>query len=106
MLARPLEEAQQPSFFKDSMVRSDNSEGLANLQKLFYYGVKFPRLIPLIKKLVRLPSNRLFDFLFLVAYTISLYGSENLTIREVVSIGLRNVRSFFRAESSPRSGSR
>ena len=100
LLTRPLEEAQQPSFFKDSMVRSDNSEGLANLQKLFYYGVKFPRLIPLIKRLVRLPSNRLFDFLFLVAYAISLYGSENLTIREVVSIGLRNVRSFFRAESS------
>jgi anaerobic magnesium-protoporphyrin IX monomethyl ester cyclase len=100
LLTRPPEEAQQPSFFKDSMVRSDNSEKLANLQKLFYYGVKFPWLIPLIKRLVRLPSNRLFDLLFLVAYAISLYGSENLTIREVVSIGLRNVRNFFGEELS------
>ena len=100
LLSERLEEAQQPSFFKDSMVRSDNSESLANLQKLFYYGVKFPRLLPLIKRLVRLPPNRLFDFLFLVAYVISLYGSENLTIREVISIGFRNVRTFFRGETS------
>ncbi len=100
LLTRPLEESQQPSFFKDSMVRSDNAEKLANLQKLFYYGVKFPRLIPLIERFVKLRPNPLFDFLFLVGYAISLYGSENLTIREVVSIGLRNVRSFFRGEPS------
>ena len=100
LLTRPLEEAQQPSFFKDSIIRSDNAEKLANLQKLFYYGVKFPRLIPLIQWLVNLPPNALFDFLFLVGYAISLYGSENLTVREVVSIGMRNVHGFFRAESS------
>ena len=100
LLTGPLEEAQHPSFFKDSMLRLDNSESLANLQKLFYYGVRFPRLIPLIKRLVTLPSNRFFDFLFLVAYAISLYGSENLTIREVVSIGFRNVRSFFKGKTS------
>ncbi len=100
LLTRPIEEARQPSFFKDSIVRSEHSLELANLQKLFYYGVKFPRLIPLIKKIIGLPSNPAFDFLFLVGYAISLYGSENLTIREVLSIGLRNVRSFFRGEST------
>jgi radical SAM superfamily enzyme YgiQ (UPF0313 family) len=100
LLTRPLEDEQQPSFFKDSIIRSDNSEGLANLHKLFYYGVRFPKLIPLIERLIKLPSNVLFDFLFLVGYAISLYGSENLSIREVISIGLRNVRNFYWRKSS------
>ena len=95
LLTRPIEEEQQPSFFKDSIIRSDHSRRLANLHKLFYYGVRFPKLIPLIERLIKFPSNLLFDVLFLVGYAISLYGSENLTIREVVSIGLRNVRSLF-----------
>ncbi len=94
LLMRSPEDA-PPSFFKESIIRSEQSDEVSNLQKLFYYGVRFPRLIPLIERLIHLPPNPLFEFLFLIGYAISLYGSENLTRGELLSIGLRNVRSFF-----------
>jgi anaerobic magnesium-protoporphyrin IX monomethyl ester cyclase len=33
---------------------------IENLQKLFAMGVEFPRLLPIVRRLIRLPSNRLF----------------------------------------------
>lgn len=33
---------------------------IENLQKLFALGVEFPRLLPIIRRMIRLPSNRLF----------------------------------------------
>ncbi len=98
LLMRSPEDA-PPSFFKESIIRQPRSREIANLQKLFYYGVRFPRLIPGIQRIIRLPENPIFEFLFLVGYAISLYGSENLTIGEIVSIGLRNVRQFFYGKS-------
>jgi hypothetical protein len=52
-------------------------------------------LTPLLERLIKLPPNPLFDLLFLASYGISLYGSENMTMREVVSLGLKNVGRFF-----------
>jgi anaerobic magnesium-protoporphyrin IX monomethyl ester cyclase len=37
---------------------------IENLQKLFALGVEFPWLLPLIRRLIRLPSNRLFWFVY------------------------------------------
>ncbi len=88
-----------PSFFKDTLIHSAHSKELANLQKLFYYGVRFPFLIPVIERLIKLPPNRLFDVLFLISYAIALRGSENLTTREVISMGIRNVRRFYYTSS-------
>lgn len=104
LLAEDSGDFSRPSFFKESMVRSPHARETANLQKLFYYGVRFPGLIPLIRRLVRLPPNPLFDFLFLVGYGISIFGSENLKPLEVVSLGLRNVRSFFLGSSRGEQG--
>jgi len=100
LLTRSPEDA-HPSFFKESVLRSEHSNEIANLQKLFYYGVQFPRLIPLITRAIHLPPNPVFDLLFLVGYAISLYRSENLTLREIVSIGMRNVRQFFYGKRPP-----
>jgi len=88
-----------PSFFRTSIIRLSNEKEIINLHRLFYYGVRFPSLIPLIKIAIRLPKNPLFDVLFLVGYAINLHGSENLNIRELASVGLRNVRQFFYGHS-------
>lgn len=84
-----------PSFFRESILRLPQSNEIVNLQKLFYYGVKFPSLIPLIERAIRLRPNPIFDFLFLIGYAVSLYGSENMTLGEILSTGLRNVGQFF-----------
>ncbi len=84
-----------PSFFKKSIVKIPEASQIANLQKLFWYGVKFPRLTPLIRRLIRMRPNWVFEVLFLVGYAVSLYGSENLKPGELLSIGFRNLRGFF-----------
>ncbi len=87
-----------PSFFKDSIIKSEYKRSLINLQKLFFYGVRFPMLTPLIKKAIRLKPNILFDFAFLAGYAWCYLKSENLTIKEMLSVGVRNVRGFFFAK--------
>ncbi|MBI4832834.1 MAG: B12-binding domain-containing radical SAM protein [Candidatus Lindowbacteria bacterium] len=94
LMMRSPEDA-PPSFFKESILRLPQSHQSVNLQKLFYYGVKFPRLIPFIERAIRLRPNPLFEFLFLFSYAMSLYGSENMTLGEILSVGLRNIRQFF-----------
>jgi radical SAM superfamily enzyme YgiQ (UPF0313 family) len=84
-----------PSFFKDSIIKSEHKRELVNLQKLFFYGVKFPGSMPLIKRLIRLRPNIIFDLAFLASYGWCYLFSENLTIREMVSVGVRNVKGFF-----------
>ncbi|GAB4339728.1 MAG: radical SAM protein [Candidatus Abyssubacteria bacterium] len=98
LLTRSMEDV-PPSFFRESILNSTDSSAIANLQKLFYYGVKFPRMIPLIERLIHFPPNPVFEFLFLIAYAVSLKGSENVTGSEIVSIGVRNFHRFFYGES-------
>jgi anaerobic magnesium-protoporphyrin IX monomethyl ester cyclase len=95
LLTEQSNDFESASFFRESMIQSPHARQMANLQKLFWYGVKFPVLTPLLERLIELPPNPLFDLLFLASYGISLYGSENMTLREVVSLGLKNVGRFF-----------
>ena len=85
----------EPSFFKGSSLKSSNRNELINLQKLFYYAVKFPWLMPFIRLIIKLRPNIFFEFCFLVGYAISYMGSENLTMKEVFTIAKRNFIRFF-----------
>ncbi len=51
----------------DTVIRFGNEkekQQIENLQKLFALGVQFPRLLPVIRVLIRLPSNRLYWFIY------------------------------------------
>jgi len=65
-----------------------------NLQRLFFWAVKFPRLQPIIKILIRFPPNPVFDVLFLIGHAYNYMGSENMGFFEVVHFGLKSVRTF------------
>lgn len=92
-------ETAQPSFFKESIVKSPHKRELLNLQKLFFYGVKFPWIMPVLKRLIRLRPNIFFDLAFLAAYGWCYWRSENLSLIEMLSVGMRNVRGFFFAKA-------
>jgi len=94
MLESPIDNS-PPSFFKTSKIKSIHKNELINLQKLFFYGVKFPRLMPFIKIMIKWRPNVLFEILFLMGYAWSYMRSENLTLSEVWSIGWRNLMRFF-----------
>lgn len=85
----------EPSFFRRSIVSSPVKRELENLQKLFFYAVKFPWFSPLIKKLIKMKRNIVFDLAFLISYTLCFIRSENLKISELFTLGGRNLQSFF-----------
>jgi radical SAM superfamily enzyme YgiQ (UPF0313 family) len=98
LLESPIDNS-LPSFFKTSRIKSIHKNELINLQKLFFWGVRFPRLMPVIKRIIKRRPNVLFEILFLIGYAWSYMRSENLTLREVWSIGWMNLmRFFFKAE--------
>ena len=59
------------SFLKRSVLKNKNNRELVNLQKLFHLGVKFPWLVPVIKKLIKLPLTFIYDFIFLINQGLS-----------------------------------
>lgn len=85
----------EPSFFRNSVLKLEERDQFANLQKLFFYGVKFPWLLPLLRALIKLPPNKGFDLAFLVSYAYCMMGAENLSLSEVIQVGMRNARRFF-----------
>jgi len=66
-----------------------------NLQRLFFYGVKFPFLLPVIKRAIKLPPNPIFDILFFISHAYNYSGSENMSIPDVIYFGLKAVRTSF-----------
>lgn len=52
------------SYFNRSVIKNPDSKQLVNLHRLFYLAVKFPALVPLIKLLIKVPNNKLFDYVF------------------------------------------
>lgn len=83
------------SFFKDSNIKLQHKREIVNLQRLFFYGVKFPWMLPLILKLAKLRAKIIFDLAFLASYAWCYLRSENFTMGEIASIGARNVKTFF-----------
>lgn len=84
-----------PSFFRQSIILSKHKIEFLNIQRLFFYAVKFPVLFPLIKKLIKLPPNIFFDLAFLVGYAYCYFKSERVSFKETISVGIREVGSFF-----------
>ena len=66
-----------------------------NLQKFFWLGVRFPSLMPMIKKLVKAPPNFVYEAVFLACYAINYALSEKVSVRHVVNIGRRTARTVF-----------
>src|SRR4030042_3359792 len=54
------------TFHKKSVISSPDIDELVRLHKLFHIGVWFPSSIPLLKLLVKLPLDPLYQFIFLV----------------------------------------
>ncbi len=82
------------TFFENSPIRAAHKNELVNLQRLFIYAVKFPFLLPLIKRIIRFKTNFIFDIAFLCSYSYCYMRSENMSFWEFSNIGIRNLKSF------------
>lgn len=76
------------SFYRESILKQDNIRQLVNLHKLFSVGVCFPKSIPIIKKLIKLPPNRIFDLIMMFSYIKLFSKVYNVNIRDFPRIGV------------------
>lgn len=85
------------SFFKDTIIRSDVRKEMINLQKLFFYAVKFPFIRYILEKtkILKIPPNIVFELLFLMSYAYCYMKSEQIGLFELLDIAKRNVMNFF-----------
>jgi radical SAM superfamily enzyme YgiQ (UPF0313 family) len=75
----------KPVYFTKSMLNQENICELENLQKLFYFLVKFPSLIPFAKHLIKLPLGKFFEILFIFSYAYRWKGLNKLDIKSLVA---------------------
>lgn len=69
-----------------SLLKLKDKKAIDNLHKLSWIGIKFPFTIPLIKKLVRLPPNIIFNILFKFSLFYKYVDSRNLSWLEMLRI--------------------
>ena len=85
------------TFFRESALNLPHKQELENLQKLFFWAVKFPLLQPLMRPLLALPANRAFDLAFLLGYAYGYLRTERLRLGELISTAVRNAGPLFLA---------
>lgn len=76
------------SFSRKSLIKQKNIDELINLQRLSYFAMMFPILNPLIKWLIKIPPNKLFDSLFLFSVAL-INAKENQ--ESVIAVVLKNL---------------
>jgi hypothetical protein len=84
----------EPSFFFKNQLKQDNIQQLWNLQKFFIIAVKFPILLPLIKHLIKLSPNKVFDFIFLCSYFSTYKRRHNVSWFSAFLFGLKTKRQI------------
>ena len=82
------------SFFIDSRLESKDIKKIENLHKFFQTAVLWPRTLPLVKLLVKLPPNILFRLWFGLVYFYVYVRSEQRDLYKTFVFALRNYKSL------------
>jgi radical SAM superfamily enzyme YgiQ (UPF0313 family) len=84
-----------PSQYAASRLKLPQIREIENLQKFFQTGVLWPRTLPLIKRLVRLPPNPLFTTWFGLVYFVVYLQAENRRFWKTIAFAIANARQIF-----------
>ncbi len=83
------------TFFKGSMLKQDNINELVNLHKFFFFAVKFPWLKPVIRQLIRLPSNWVFEQVFIISFGWMQLMCFRRNPIQLLLMGIGNMKVFY-----------
>jgi hypothetical protein len=75
-------------YLKESPLEFPGIDQLVNLQKFFSITAKYPFLLPLVRQLIKVKPNRLYEFLGMVFYGYFGARFERLTIKEFIEFAL------------------
>lgn len=87
-------DAFENSYFMDTPIKLENKNQFINLQRLFSLGVRFKFFIPVIKQLIKLPPNFIFDTMFKIDYALSIMRIDKISIKDLITFGIRS-KGFF-----------
>lgn len=73
--------------YEESPIKLKDKREITNLQRLAYIGVRFPRTIPLLRYLIRLPPNILFDLILKMTLFIRYKESRNYSWLDMLKTG-------------------
>lgn len=82
------------SYFSNSVVRSREIRQLENLQKFFHLAVKFSWLQPVIRQLIKLPPNPLYQIIFQACYAWQLMKRSRINFFTLLKYGLASRKLF------------
>jgi radical SAM superfamily enzyme YgiQ (UPF0313 family) len=80
--------------YSKSLMAQENIDEIVNLHRLYYIACRFPSLLPVIRQLVKLPPNPVFNLIFMAPYVYYLLSVQKLTLYQIVKNGLWQVKSF------------
>lgn len=83
------------SYFRHSVLKQPDIRRIENLHKLFWPVMRWPRLKPLWLAATRLPSNLLFDLIFLLSIGLQYRAATNRSLSETIALGFKNLRAYF-----------
>ena len=76
------------TFFISTPIKLKDKNKIINLQKFFDLCVKFPFLIPLVKLLIKLPPNRIFNLVFKLNYAYATLRTNRIGLTDFLRLGL------------------
>jgi len=82
----------QCTFHSDSVLKSKCRREIENLHKFFQTAILFPWTFPIIKKLIKLPQNKLFVLWFTLIYGFIFIRSEARGWGHTILFGLKNIK--------------
>ena len=91
-------EDMEASFHISSALNNPDKDRIVNLHKFFQTAVRVPALVPLIRQLIKLPPNPLFQLWFSLVYFILCVRSEGRSITNTLSLSMGNARYFMKSK--------
>jgi radical SAM superfamily enzyme YgiQ (UPF0313 family) len=80
--------------YSKSLLAQGDINAIVNLHRLYFLASRFPSLLPVIRRLVKLPPNPVFNLIFLPPYVYYLLCIQKLTMYQVLKNGLWQIKSF------------
>jgi hypothetical protein len=84
------------AIFQDTPHVAGIPREIVNLQKLFFLFVKYPKLEPLLKPLLKTKPGSLHWAIFFLTYGYSIFGFRNMTLPQIAKVAYQEVTLFLR----------
>jgi len=81
------------NYIDETLFKSQQKNEIINLQRFFVIGVSFPFLLPLIKLLIKLPRNKMFDFLGKLWFGYYACKYWGYSIRDIIKYGVEFMKT-------------